>query len=708
MPESDGDKTRKPLACRWLPLEHQGVDSPPPGRDRQSASGRSRPRAALRPALVLAVLLVLGGAIGPAAGSDVASRPADGVFSFDGRGFGHGRGMSQHGAYGAAISGLNAAQILAFYYPGAAPGTVPDMLRRVLLTGEDNDAVVANVAGLVVRNEASGAVVATGNRADWSQVRVRPDATILRVEALQGGSWVAIMPPISGPVRFEGPAVLSLYHPAGVRSYRGTLSAALSGQASKPLYVINTLRLDDYLQGVVPAEMPPGWHLEALKVQAVAARSYGVQPCPQPRAYPTTALYDVVDTTSCQVYRGMGAETASTNRAVADTSSQVLRHNGSVLRAEFSSANGGWTVAGGASVAKEDPYDDIGARAARSTVHRWTGVPVPAQRLEQAFGTGLLREIRVLARDGRGEWGGRVLTVRLVGDSRTVDVTGDQVRFAAGLRSNWFDLAASPIDSKHAALGGDAGILGPAIGPETALVGGRYRPYRFGNIYWTPGAGAVEVHGAIFDRWGTMRWENGSLGFPVTDELTTPDLAGRYNHFQAGSIYWTARTGAWAVQGSIRDAWRDIGWERSPVGYPMTSEQVTPDGLGRYNDFQTGSIYWSPSSRASSVHGSIRSMWYQLGAQAGPLRYPITHEQVTPDLIGRYNHFQSGSVYWTATTGAHEVRGAIRERWASLGWERSGLGYPTSNEYDVPGGRRSDFQRGSITWDARSGATTLS
>lgn len=661
-----------------------------------------------RPLVVLLVLLVLAGSVAPASGSDLAGRPADGMFGFDGRGFGHGRGLSQYGAYGAALRGLSSAQILAFYYPGAVLGTAPDASRRVLLAGEDADAVVTNVAGLTVRNEASGAVLATGDRADWSQVRARPDGSVLRVEAFQAGTWVAVFPPISGPVRFEGPPVLTLHHPSGLRTYRGTLSAALSGQAAKPLYVISTVGMEDYLRGVVPGEMPAGWHLEALKAQAVAARSYGHQPCPQGSTYPTTALYDVVDSTSCQVYGGAGVETASTNRAVAETAGQVLRYAGAILRAEFSSSNGGWTVdAGGATVAKEDPYDEVGASFARSPVHRWTGVRVAASRIEQAFGTGLLREIRVLARDGRGEWGGRVLRVRLVGDSRTVEVTGEQLRFAAGLRSSWFDLI-SPIDAKHAALGGDAGLLGPSLAGEAQLVGGRYRPYRYGSIYWTAAAGAFEVHGAILDRWGTLRWENGPLGYPVTDELTTPDQIGRYNHFQAGSIYWTPATGAWAVQGSIRGAWRDIGWEGSAVGYPLTNEQAAPDGRGRYNEFQSGSIYWSPSTPASSVHGSIRVLWRALDAQAGPLGYPSTHELVTPDRVGHYNHFQRGSIYWTPTTGAREVRGAIRDRWASLGWERSRLGYPTSNEYDVPGGRRSDFQGGSITWDARTNVTTVS
>ncbi len=604
--------------------------------------------------VVTAALLAFAVPVAPAQASDVTLRSEDGVLTFDGRGFGHGRGLSQYGAYGAALRGLSYQQILAFYYAGTALGTAPGAQRRVLLTAEDADLVVTNTAGLRVRDSASGAVVETGPRGDWAQLRVRPDGDRLRAEARQGGAWVPVLGPVAGPVQLEGPATLQLHHPAGLRSYRGTLAAALSGQADKPLYVVNTTGLDEYVRGVVAAEMPASWHEQALRAQAVAARSYGLQPCPQPAAYPATGLYDVVDTTACQVYGGVASETARTNAAVLDTAGQVVRSGGAVLRAEFSASNGGWTVgAGGPFVAKPDPYDVVGAQAAsQQAVHRWTGVRVPAARLESAFGTGPLRELRVLERDGNGEWGGRVLRVRLVGDARTVDVTGSAVRAAAGLRSTWFDLV-SVIDAKHAALGGNGGLLGPAVGPEAQLVSGRFRPYQRGAVYAASPAGAHEVHGSILDRYGRLGWENGVLGYPVTDEQATPDRRGRYSAFQGGSIYWTPATGAWSVRGAIRDSWSRLGWELGVLGYPVTDELSTPDGRGRYHHFQGGSLYWSPA------------------------------------------------------TGAHDVRGVIRQKWAETGWEAGSLGFPVSGEYAVPGGRRSDFERGSIEYDSATGVARV-
>src|SRR6202012_2078020 len=109
-------------------------------------------------------------------------------------------------------------------------------------------------------------------------------------------------------------------------------------------------------------------------------------------------------------------------------------------------------------------------------------------------------------------------------------------------------------------------------------------------------------------------------------------------------------------------------------------EMDNGDGRGRSRDFQNGSIFWTPQTGAHEVHGDIRVKWAQLGGTRGFLGYPITDETGTPDGRGRYNHFQGGSIYSTPFTGAHEVHGAIRQKWAALGWEHSTLGYPISDE----------------------------
>ncbi|GDY33266.1 N-acetylmuramoyl-L-alanine amidase [Gandjariella thermophila] len=284
----------------------------------------------------------------------------------------------------------------------------------------------------------------------------------------------------------------------------------------------------------------------------------------------------------------------------------------------------------------------------------------------------------------------------------------DQIRNqAVQLAGDW---RTGDIYQKWQSLGGEA-AMGPAYSVETDWPGGG-RATDFGSgastIAWRGDLGAHAIGGAIHADF-VQNGGQPALGYPTTDELGTPDGVGRYNHFtKPASIYWTPDTGAHAIYGAIRDRWAALGWETGRLGYPTTDESGTPDGIGRYNHFtKNASIYWTPDTGAHAIYGAIRDRWAALGWETGPLGYPTTDESGTPDGIGRYNHFtKNASIYWTPDTGAHGVYGAIRARWASLGWETSWLGYPTSDEYDVTGGRRSDFQGGYITWDASTGVAT--
>jgi hypothetical protein len=205
-----------------------------------------------------------------------------------------------------------------------------------------------------------------------------------------------------------------------------------------------------------------------------------------------------------------------------------------------------------------------------------------------------------------------------------------------------------------------------------------------------------------------------------------------YNGCQPGWSCWSARYGTygdglnqvlndtggtsfWAgggcndslTVGAIRDHYLALGGCGSVLGAPTTEERPSADGVGRYNDFQAGSIYWTPQIGAFEIHGDIHAKWASLGWETGLLGYPLTDETGAPDKVGRYNVFQYGSIYWTPATGAHEVHGAIRDKYKDLGWEAGSLGYPVSDEYAVSGGRRSDFQHGSLVWDAASGQVTV-
>lgn len=201
----------------------------------------------------------------------------------------------------------------------------------------------------------------------------------------------------------------------------------------------------------------------------------------------------------------------------------------------------------------------------------------------------------------------------------------------------------------------------------------------------------------------------GKFGNALNNETTPPDRTGRFQRFaKNASIYWHPRvdngTAHW-VEGRIRDKWADFNWEAGRLGYPRTNQLIPPDGKGRFNHFQHGSIYWTPSTDAHQIEGLIFDKWAELGYETGDLGYPTTDEGTPPDRKGRFNHFEGGSIYWHPTYGAHPVSGEIRQLWEDNGWETGKLGYPTSDPYEANGGIKQDFVGGSIQSFKPTGVT---
>jgi hypothetical protein len=159
----------------------------------------------------------------------------------------------------------------------------------------------------------------------------------------------------------------------------------------------------------------------------------------------------------------------------------------------------------------------------------------------------------------------------------------------------------------------------------------------------------------------------------------------------------------------IRTRWRFLGGESglALLGPATGPERSAGDGRGRVQPYRSGVIAWSPRTGAHEVRGAIHGTWARLGGVRSALGYPTSDEFDTADARGRWNGFEHGFVHWSPRTGAHEVRGAIHARWLPLGAERGRLGYPVSDEYDVPGGRASDFERGRITWTRATGAVAV-
>ncbi len=207
-------------------------------------------------------------------------------------------------------------------------------------------------------------------------------------------------------------------------------------RAGDQVLVVNDVGVERYLYGVVPAEMPAAWPAEALRSQAVVARSYALT------SRRPSEPFDVYADTRTQAYGGVAGETARTTDAVRATSGVVVTFGTSVVRTLFHSSSGGRTAAveevfGGPPVpylsSVADPYDRL------SPHHDWTVTLTDAEaerRLAPVL-AGDLVGVAVTARTPSG----RAATVRVTGTLGTSDVQGTTVRSLLGLRSAWFSVA---------------------------------------------------------------------------------------------------------------------------------------------------------------------------------------------------------------------------------------------------------------------------
>jgi|SRR6516164_3777663 len=198
----------------------------------------------------------------------------------------------------------------------------------------------------------------------------------------------------------------------------------------------------------------------------------------------------------------------------------------------------------------------------------------------------------------------------------------------------------------------------------------------------------------IDDKYAELGGAGGFLGPLVSAEVETPNGLGFYRHYQGGSIYWKSSLPvAFEVHGLIRQKWADLGWENSFLGFPLSDESNVIGKPGRTNTFEGGVISWTSGTGAHEVHGAILARWVAIGREA-KFGFPLTDETGTPDGRGRFNHFETGSIYWTPQTNAHEIVGATKDVWATQGWERGPLGYPTAAEFSLGGITFQDFEHG--------------
>jgi stage II sporulation protein D len=352
-----------------------------------------------------------------------------------GAGFGHGVGMSQYGAYGFATHGKDHAFILGHYYSGTQLGRLSGPSEvRVLL----RSAARISFTGVTA--------VAGGRRLDPSRTYAATPALAATV-VLRSASG-RNLGTFRAPLRIVGSTAGLLLRGRAANAvtngrYRGDLELR---PGALGMSAINVVSLEDYVRGVVAGEVPGSWPAEALRAQAVAARTYAIA------TRKSGAGFDQFADTRSQMYVGISGEQPSTNAAVAGTSGEVVVHGGAPIVTYYFSTSGGRTENVENSFlgaqpepwlqSVDDPYDGAAPR------HRWT-VRMTLGQADARLGglvKGELRGITVLQR-GRSP---RVVRAQVVGTRGRTPVTGPQLRARLGLYDTW---ARFTVITTHAVRG---------------------------------------------------------------------------------------------------------------------------------------------------------------------------------------------------------------------------------------------------------------
>jgi stage II sporulation protein D len=405
----------------------------------------------------------------PVAGSTssttaLVTSPAAAVLALSGHGWGHGLGLSQWGAYGYARHGWTYDRILAHYYPGTTLGPAKVTTVRVLLAQAKKVAVGSAIAWKVTGAGGSAAAA------------LEPGRLVLAPKLAIRGH-----PELKPPFTFTAKEPLTLDgHP-----YRGRLAISSDG---KRVQVVNALGLESYLKGVVPAEMPSSWAPEALKAQAVAARSYALANLTNGRDF------DLYGDTRDQVYGGVDAESDAASAAVDGTKGRVVLYDGNVADTLFFSTSGGRTASSLEAtgtlvpylVPVADPYDAL------SPYHDWGPVLFDAARVAKALHvTAPIADVQ--ATNGPS---GRVKALTVVSaDGSSPTFSGNAVRAALELRSTWFTpalLTLAPA-ARTMTYGGAVSLTGVARGIDALSLESRAAA---GD--WTPAGELILGAGGTF------------------------------------------------------------------------------------------------------------------------------------------------------------------------------------------------------------------
>ena len=611
-----------------------------------------------------------------------------------GGGWGHGIGMSQYGTLGRAQRGDGHKKILQHYYTGVtvAPVDLPPYIRVGLLQGQ---------SGITVTTEAhsdgggKAHFIVQGSR---DAIAEGGAGTTFRVEASSTGGMRLFRN--GDPVKHEGRTVFGspskrlilLYEKYGTRIdpaaksndyaygrlHFGTYKTD-SCSAGYCTRLVVQLPIQKYLYGL--GEVPASWPHAALRVQVVAARTYAyakLRATPGQDRYPCDCA--VYDTPIDQVYSGDGKRLGSGQwwddwqKAVNDTKDEVVLFGGDPITALYSSSSGGHTednenVWGGTPLPYLRGVPDRPDATESNPNHEWDPVTWSwaefGNKLDAEYGTGDLKEFAIVGPRGVS---GRVTPVnqttnrggvRIVGSDKTVRVDGWDFRNDFGLRDTLFYVkieaeVGENMKRKYRALDG---APGEAKSEPYAVPRGWEKPqgwaqdFEVGRMWWNKSLQrALWQWGAVLSAYDDLGREKSGLGLPTSDVWGPGSYRG--GSYEKGDILWSKETGARAVRGVFRTAYRRNDGAKGPLGLPIGPQKKAkslPNG-GRRQRFQHGSLYLNPKTeQVLGLWGRVATRYRKIGEASSACGYPSDRFVATADAAT--GTFENGVITWTKAAG---------------------------------------------------------
>ncbi|HVB93421.1 MAG TPA: SpoIID/LytB domain-containing protein [Acidimicrobiales bacterium] len=524
--------------------------------------------------MAIAALAALGTQVGMPAAPASAAPFRSSVLTLTGHGFGHGHGMGQWGALGYALAQTPYQSIVAHYYGGTT------------LTALSGPAEATQIGVEISENNDNTVIVTSGSPFSAAGLSVPGGQAVLMTKNGPGGTWnVTVGGGCAGP--WNGPVAANVANPTAVPSHNPDLgdpatatealqlcqgggNLTMRGNIEGSDYqgaprTVNIVPLEQYVAGVVPNESPSSWGslggagpqgqpwgFQELEAQAVAARSYAMAGLGSYFGYTDTCDLN------CQTYQGIKNESAFGDLAAIGTGGQVMEFpGGAVAATQYSASTGGFTNPGVNSLgfpAVPDTGDSICVPGACNPNHTWTA-SVPVSTIQATWPQlGTFQAFNVTARNGFGDFGGRVTSLTLVGSNQNVTMTGDQFAAGVGLKSNWFT-ASTQLNK-------------PVVGmASTADGGGYWMVASDGGIFAFGDAGFFGSTGAI------------ALNRPIVGMASTPDSRGYWLVASDGGVFSYGDAGFFGSTGALR------------LNKPVVGMAPTPDGKGYWLVASDGGIF---------------------------------------------------------------------------------------------------------------------